>query len=92
MKPLNAIGTMQLNRREGYCLYSVNPKIHPLSAVVTAAKRLSSKLSVMLDGDPDHEILIEIRPRQKVAIEEAAMMFSSELMRCTHGNDTIRKR
>ena len=48
-----------------FAIISINPKLYPLSVIYSAAYWLLDKAHVIIDGDPETEILVEIRPRVK---------------------------
>ena len=48
-----------------YVLLSINPKIYPLDVVYSAAYALLDKAYIVLDGDPEEEIIAEIRLKGK---------------------------
>lgn len=68
---------------KNFAIISVNPKLYPLSVIYSAAYWLLDRVHVIIDGDPDTEILIEIRPKdkdKKVDIKEIGYEFNDELI------------
>jgi len=68
---------------KGFAIISVNPKLYPLSVIYSAAYWLLDRVHVIIDGDPDTEVLIEIRPKdkeQKVDLKEIGYEFNDELI------------
>ncbi|QLJ53369.1 MAG: hypothetical protein Sv326_1194 [Candidatus Fermentimicrarchaeum limneticum] len=61
-------------------LFSINPKIYPLEVVHSAAYALIDKAYVMLDGDPNDEIIAELKPKNKGEIREVVTKFAEELL------------
>ena len=60
---------------------SVNPKIYPLDVIFSAAYIFTDKHYIILDGNPEEEILVEIKPKKKAnSMQEIAMEFSNELI------------
>lgn len=72
---------MEINKKEGYVLISINPKIYPLDVVYSAAYVLLDKAYVVIDGDPEEEIIVEIRAKEKKGdIEEIGHELNNELI------------
>ncbi|MBU0471413.1 MAG: His-Xaa-Ser system protein HxsD [Nanoarchaeota archaeon] len=65
-----------------FAIISVNPKLYPLSVIYSAAYWLLDRVHVIIDGDPDTEILVEIRPKKelKVDLKEIGYEFNDELI------------
>lgn len=82
LKKLNALGNIEVDKKQGYALISLNPELYPMDAVLSAAEKLIGKSYVILDGNPREEILVEIRPKAGQDIERLAFDFNKELVRC----------
>jgi len=68
---------------KNFAIISINPKLYPLSVIYSAAYWLLDRVHVIIDGDPDTEILIEIRPKDKeskVDLKEIGFEFNDELI------------
>ncbi|MFC2135185.1 hypothetical protein ACFLTH_11255 [Bacteroidota bacterium] len=66
---------------KNFAIISVNPKLYPLSVIYSASYWLLDKAHVIVDGDPDTEILIEIRPKVKgTDLKELGYKFNDELI------------
>jgi His-Xaa-Ser system protein HxsD len=61
-------------------LFSINPKIYPLEVIHAAAYALIDKAYVILDGNPEEEIIAELRPKEKKEMKQIAMKFAEELL------------
>ncbi len=79
MQNFNALGNIQLG--EDYVLFSINPKIHSLSSVKKAALEFTEKACVILDGDPQTEILVELRPFKGSDLTKTAAEFNRLLLK-----------
>lgn len=79
MRHLNALGNIQLGK--DHVLFSIQPQIHPLPAIKEAAAALLEKASVILDGNPSTEILVELRPKNGQELSALAEEFSDLLMK-----------
>lgn len=74
-------GNLELNREDCSVMVSVNPKIYPLDVVMSAAYIFTNDNYVLLDGDPNDKIIVEIRPKDKtVSVESLGRMFNNELI------------
>ncbi len=65
-------------------LLSVNPKIYPLEAVYSAAYVFLDKVYLLLDGDPESEVIVELKPKNKPKnkeeLETLGREFNNELI------------
>ena len=67
--------------KDGSVFISVNPKIYPLDIIFSAAYIFTDKNYIILDGNPDEEIIVEIKPKENTAeMEKVAMEFNNELV------------
>ena len=81
MEKLSALGNIEFNKEENYVLFSINPKIYPLEVIRAAAYILLDKAYILLDGNPEEKILVEIRPKSTISDPKAlAMEFNNELL------------
>ncbi len=65
-----------------FAIISVNPKLYPLSVIYSAAYWLLDRVHIIVDGDPETEILIEIRPKkdEELDLKEIGYEFNDELI------------
>ena len=81
MQPLKSIDNMELNEAQNYVLVSINPKIYPLSVVFSAAYIMLDRAYTVIDGDPEKEIVVTLRPKeQAMKLERLARDFNDELI------------
>ena len=59
---------------------SINPKIYPLQVVHAAAYMMIDRAYVIIDGNPEEELIIEIRPKEKQDLRKMGYEFSNELL------------
>ncbi|MFH1641593.1 MAG: hypothetical protein ABIC04_01705 [Nanoarchaeota archaeon] len=78
MKKPETISNMELHK--DHLLLSINPKIFPLDIVYSAAYTLLDKAYIVLDGDPEEEIIAEIRPKTKTDLQKLGDEFNNELI------------
>jgi len=50
-----------INKKEDYCIILVNPKIYELDVIYSAAYVFLDRAYIILDGDPENEIVVELR-------------------------------
>lgn len=81
LKKINALGNIEVDKKQGYALLSLNPGLYPISTVLSAAERFMRSSCIILDGNPKEEILVEIRAKGKGSIEELAFKFNEELIK-----------
>ncbi len=75
------ISNMEINKEEGYALISINPKIYPLDVVYSAVYILLDKAYLVIDGNPEEEIIVEIRSKEKNGdVEEIGHELNNELV------------
>ena len=82
MKQINALGNLKINEKEGYALFSINPRIYPLDIIYSASYILMDKAYIFLDGDPEEEILVEIRKKEEIEedLKQVVYAFNNELL------------
>jgi len=73
-------GNLEINKKDGYVMVSVNPKIYPLDVVLSSGYVFTEKAYVLIDGDPEEEIIVELRPKNKEDVESLGREFNNELV------------
>jgi len=73
-------GNLEINKKDGYVMVSVNPKIYPLDIVLSAGYVFTERCYVLVDGDPEEELIVELRPKKKESIENLGRDFNNELI------------
>jgi His-Xaa-Ser system protein HxsD len=65
-----------------YLLLSLNPKIYPIDVIYSASYVMISKAYIILDGEPESEIIVEIRPKVNYqdTLEDLGNEFNEELI------------
>lgn len=77
----SVINNLEIHKKEGYVLVSVNPRIYPLQIIYSAAYVLMDRAYIILGGDPQEEVLVEIRPKSKrESLEKLGREFNNELI------------
>ena len=81
VKELNKLGNIEINEKEGYVFFSINPKMYSIDVVCAAAYVMIDRAFVILDGDPNKSIKVEIRKKEKHHKLKALMVsFNEELL------------
>jgi His-Xaa-Ser system protein HxsD len=74
------LNNIELHTKENFVLISVNPKIYPLEVVYSAAYAMMEKSYVIIDGNPEEEIFVELTPKLKMNLLELGREFNNELL------------
>jgi len=81
MEKYNKLGNIEINDKEDFATFSLNPEIYPLELVYSAAYIMIDKAFIILDGDPKKKILVEIRKKEeKQNIKDLIREFNEELL------------
>jgi len=64
----------------GSAFFQVNPELFSVEAVLNAAYSLTEKAYVVIDGDIDRQLCVELRPKGSEKPEELAQEFGNELV------------
>ena len=59
---------------------SINPKLYALETVYSAAYVFLDRAYILLDGDPEKEILVKLKPKQKEDLDKLGGEFFNELI------------
>lgn len=75
----NALGNIEM--RNDCAIFSVNPKIYSLDIIYSAAYIMIDKAFIILDGNPEKEIKIEIRKKEETQkLSDLVREFNEELL------------
>ncbi len=74
------VNNFEIHKKDNYVLVSVNPKLYSLEVVYSAAYSMIDRVYVILGGDPEQEILAELRPKKGKNLEEIGREFNNELI------------
>jgi His-Xaa-Ser system protein HxsD len=74
-------GNMEIDKKKEVVSISINPKIFPLDVIYSAAYVFLDKAYVIIDGDPEEEIVIELKPKDaSIELETLGREFNNELL------------
>ena len=71
---------ISVDARDNSARISLNAKIYPKDVVYSAAYVFTDRAYIILGGDPEGEMTVEMRPKGDVNPEEIAMEFHNELL------------
>ncbi len=76
-----AMSNIELNNDGSHAIVSVNPQIYDKEIIYSAAYAMIDRAYIVIDGDPEKKVIVEIRPKdnQKDA-EQLALEFNEELI------------
>jgi len=70
----------ELDHEKNIVLVSVNPKVYPLEVVFSSAYMMMDQAFVVIDGNPETEIVVSLRPRSSQSLSQLARSFNDELL------------
>lgn len=74
------IGNLEIDKDEGVVRVSVNPKIYPMEIIYGAAHAFTNQNYVLLDGDEEIEIVVELKPFETADLETVGRKFCNRLL------------
>lgn len=76
----------EINKEENLISTSINTKIFPVDIILSAAYIFTTDNYVLIDGDTENIIYVELKPKKNGAIEleSLAMEFNNELVNYTN--------
>lgn len=81
MEETENIGNLEIDKKEGVVRISVNPKIYAMSVIYGAAHAFTRDNYVLLDGDDEIEIIVELKPIESgKKLEELGRQFCNRLL------------
>lgn len=74
-------GNFEIHKKERCVMVSINPKIYPPDVIFSAAYVFLDKAYLLIDGDPEEEIVVELKPKdEKGSLETLGREFNNELL------------
>lgn len=61
-------------------ILNINPKVYSLETVYSAAYVFLDRAYVLLDGDPEKDILVRLKPKKEEDLEKLGREFLNELV------------
>jgi len=76
-----SIDNMEVNKSKGNIMISVNPKVYGLDTIFSAAYIFLDRAYVLVDGDPNEEIIVQLKSKEKKTdLEKLGREFNNELV------------
>lgn len=87
-----SVDNLEVDEKTGNVVISVNPKIYPMNTIFSAAYILVDKAWVLIDGDPNEEIIVQLRRKDsKIDLEALGRQFNNELVNYSVYNAQVEK-
>jgi His-Xaa-Ser system protein HxsD len=84
-KNLFSIDNLETQKDKNNVIVSVNPRIYGLNIIFSAAYVFIDKAYVIVDGDPNEEIIVQLKAKDKKAdLEKLGREFNNELINYTN--------
>lgn len=77
---MDRLDNFEIDQKKKLVMVSVNPKIFPLPVIFSASYLMMDQAFVVIDGNPENQVLVSLRPRQNQSLEEIARLFNDELL------------
>ena len=71
---------IKIDKTENKVLITINPKIFNLDVIYSAAYIFLDKAYIMIDGNPEKEIVVQIKPKMNEDSETLGREFNNELL------------
>ena len=75
---IKVINNMEIHT--DHVLVSVNPKIFPMEIIRGASYTITDKAYVVISGNPNEEVIVELRPKKNQDLETLGREFNNELL------------
>jgi His-Xaa-Ser system protein HxsD len=75
-----SFGNVELHREKNFALVSVNAKIYSLGVIFSAAYVLLERAFVVIDGNPEEQIVVSLKPKKGRDIAGIANEFNEQLI------------
>jgi His-Xaa-Ser system protein HxsD len=80
-KDIFSIDNLEVHKDKNNVIISVNPKVYGLDTIFSAAYIFIDKAYVIVDGDPNEEIIVQLRAKdKKTDLEKLGRDFNNELI------------
>jgi His-Xaa-Ser system protein HxsD len=75
------INNLEIYKKDGYLIVSINPKIYPLEVIYSATYVFLDRAYLLIDGNPEEEIFVQMKPKDKKEdLEKLGNEFNNELV------------
>ena len=73
----------KIDIKDGFVVLEINPKVYDLEVIYSAAYVFLDNTYVLLDGDPETNIIVKLKPKEEQDLEKLGMEFFNELVNHT---------
>jgi His-Xaa-Ser system protein HxsD len=78
---ITSIDNFDIDKEQNKVMLSINPKLHRLEIIFSAAYTFIDSNYVIIEGDPQEEIVVQLIPKnKKTNLEKLAREFNNELV------------
>ncbi|MAG21918.1 MAG: hypothetical protein CL943_01250 [Candidatus Diapherotrites archaeon] len=77
---MSGSNNFEINKSENFVLLSINPKIYSLGVVFSAAYVLLEKAFIVVDGNPEEQLVVSLQPKKGKNLTELANEFNQQLI------------
>jgi len=81
------VSNLEIDKESNSCIISVNPKMYSLDVIYSAAYVFLDKAYVLVDGDPNEEVIVELKPKEEYDLEKLGREFNNELINYANYKD-----
>lgn len=71
---------IELHKGKNFALVSINPRIYSLGVIFSAAYVLLERAFIVIDGDPEKQIVVSLKPKRGRNIKGLAFEFNEQLV------------
>jgi His-Xaa-Ser system protein HxsD len=71
---------LKIDEKNNLVVITVNPKLYALDVIYSAAYVFLDRCYVLLNGEPETNIIIELKPKNEENVEKLGREFMNELL------------
>jgi len=71
---------IEIDKKDNTVAVTVDPKIYPLDTILSAAYVFIDDAYVIVTGDPNQEVVVKLKGKQKCNLAELGRNFNNELL------------
>jgi len=79
-KKIKGTSNFEIDKNEKLVRVSINPKIFSLSMIYSACYIFIDKAYVIIDGNPEKEVIVKLFPKEGYDLDKLGMEFNNELL------------
>lgn len=70
----------EIDEKDRSVLVTINPKVYPLEVIYSAAYMFLDRAYVIIDGNPEKEITVQLKVKGEDKLDKMALEFHNELV------------